>query len=89
MEEKEKGFITLFRYKKAFGKVYSKSAAWADLPHKKSLALSCKDVIRLMRWLIDNIYVTVGDKCFRQVIGIPMGSDCAPFLANLFLYSYI
>ena len=41
-----------------------------------------------MRWLIDNIYVTFGDKCFRQVIGIPMGTDCAPFLANLFLYSY-
>ena len=25
---------------------------------------------------------------FRQVIGIPMGTDCAPFLANLYLYSY-
>ncbi len=25
---------------------------------------------------------------FRQKIGIPMGTDCAPFLANLFLYSY-
>ena len=41
-----------------------------------------------MNWLIDNIYVTFGDKCFRQAIGIPMGTDCAPFLANLFLYSY-
>jgi len=37
---------------------------------------------------VDNIYVTFGDKCFRQVIGIPMGTDCAPFLANLFLYFY-
>jgi hypothetical protein len=45
-------------------------------------------VIDTMKWLIDNIYVTFGDKCFRQVIGIPMGTDCAPFLANLFLYSY-
>jgi len=25
---------------------------------------------------------------FRQVIGIPMGTDCAPFLANLFLFAY-
>ena len=41
-----------------------------------------------MNWLLDNIYVTFGDKCFRQVIGIPMETDCAPFLANLFLYSY-
>ena len=41
-----------------------------------------------MNWLIDNIFVKFGDKVFRQVIGIPMGTDCAPFLANLFLYSY-
>jgi hypothetical protein len=25
---------------------------------------------------------------FKQVIGIPMGTDCAPFLANLFLFAY-
>ena len=25
---------------------------------------------------------------FRQVIGIPMGTNCAPLLADLFLYSY-
>ena len=25
---------------------------------------------------------------FYQVIGIPMGTNCAPLLANLFLYSY-
>lgn len=47
-----------------------------------------KKVVRLLNWLIDNIFVTFGDKCFRQQIGIPMGTDCAPFLANLFLYSY-
>ena len=41
-----------------------------------------------MNWLLDNIYVTFGDELFQQVIGIPMGTDCAPFLANLFLYSY-
>ena len=38
--------------------------------------------------LIDNIYVTVGNTVFRQKIGIPMGTDCAPFLANLFLHVY-
>ena len=34
------------------------------------------------------MYVTCGDSLFRQKIGIPMGTDCAPFLANLFLFSY-
>ena len=38
--------------------------------------------------LIDNIYIKVGNKVFRQQVGIPMGTDCAPFLANLFLFYY-
>ena len=39
-------------------------------------------------WLIDYIYVVCGDSLFKQVIGIPMGTDCAPFLANLFLFAF-
>ena len=42
----------------------------------------------MVNYLIDNCYVTCGDSLFRQKIGIPMGTDCAPFLANLFLFSY-
>lgn len=37
---------------------------------------------------MDNCYFTLGKQLFRQVIGIPMGSDPAPFFANLFLYYY-
>lgn len=44
-------------------------------------------VLELLNFLIDNIYVRVGDFVFRQAIGIPMGTDCAPFLANLYLYA--
>ena len=29
-----------------------------------------------------------GKKIYRQIIGIPMGTDCAPYLANLYLFSY-
>ena len=42
----------------------------------------------MIEFLIDNIYVTFGGLHFRQVIGIPMGTNCAPLLADLFLYSY-
>ena len=38
--------------------------------------------------LIDNIFVQFGGLLFRQVIGIPMGMNCAPLFADLFLYSY-
>ena len=29
-----------------------------------------------------------GGQLFRQIVGIPMGTNCAPLLADLFLYSY-
>ena len=41
-----------------------------------------------MRFLIDNAYVTVGDNIFRQVRGIPMGTNPAVFLANYYLFAY-
>ena len=29
-----------------------------------------------------------GGRIFQQTIGMPMGTNCAPLLADLFLYSY-
>ena len=37
---------------------------------------------------MDNIYVRFGGQLFRQMVGIPMGTNCAPLLADMFLYSY-
>ena len=45
-------------------------------------------ICRMVEFLIDNIFVKSGGCLFRQVIGIPMGTNCAPLLADLFLYSY-
>ena len=42
-----------------------------------------------LEYLMGNCYFTFGSKVFRQVIGIPMGSDPAPFMANLFLYTRV
>jgi hypothetical protein len=42
----------------------------------------------MLEFLIDNIFVSFGGTLFQQVIGIPMGTNCAPLLADLFLYSY-
>jgi hypothetical protein len=35
-----------------------------------------------------NTFIKNGSKIRRQVRGIPMGTNCAPLLANLYLYSY-
>lgn len=39
-------------------------------------------------FLIDNIYVVFGDQVFQQPVEIPMGTNCAPLLADFCLYSY-
>ena len=36
----------------------------------------------------NNIYVRFGGKFIQQTAGIPMGTNCAPLLADLFLHSY-
>ena len=42
----------------------------------------------MFEFLIDNIFVEFGGHIFQQTVGIPMGTNCAPLLADLFLYSY-
>ena len=37
---------------------------------------------------MDNIYIRFGYKIYRQIVGIPMGTNCAPLVADLFLFCY-
>ena len=46
------------------------------------------DIIKMLEFLVDNIFVVFGGKVFQQIVGIPMGTKCAPLLADIFLYSY-
>jgi hypothetical protein len=45
-------------------------------------------VISMLEFLIDNIFVSFGGTLFQPVVGIPIGTNCAPPLADLLLYSY-
>ena len=45
-------------------------------------------LVAMIEYLVDNIFVQVGNKVFRQCVGIPMGTDCAPLLANFYLFYY-
>ena len=42
----------------------------------------------MLEYLIDNIFVEFGGRIFQQTIGTPIGTNCAPLLADLCLYSY-
>lgn len=46
------------------------------------------NLFKVLSYLLDKCYFKLVNKIFRQVIGIPMGLDPAPFTANVFLYYY-
>ena len=39
-------------------------------------------------YLLDNIYIRFRTKLYRQIVGIPMGTNCAHLIADLFLFCY-
>ena len=49
---------------------------------------SCQKVTDALIYLLDNIYIRFGSKLYRQNVGIPMGTNCAPLVADLFLFCY-
>ena len=63
-------------------------AFFSEEVHSKYLSLDATQLCTLIDYLIDNIYIVFGSNVFRQTIGIPMGTDCAPLLADLFLHFY-
>ena len=46
------------------------------------------DIVSMLEFLVDNIFVVFAGKVSQQIIGISKGTNCAPLLADIFLYSY-
>ena len=63
-------------------------AKWVSKSHRSGLRFSRSSFKDALKYLMESCYFTFGDRIFRQAIGIPMGCDPAPFMANLFLYHY-
>ena len=51
-------------------------------------AKACQNVCDALTFLLDNIIIRFGTKLYRQVVGIPIGTNCAPIVAELFLFCY-
>ena len=51
-------------------------------------AWSCQNVCDALTFLLHNIFIRFGTKLYRQVVGIPMGTNCAPLVADLFLFCF-
>ena len=71
--------------------VYSgffKNCYFSDKPNKSCIKFTKDELLDCIYFLIDNAYVKHDGKIFRQVIGIPMGTSCAPHKANIYLHQY-
>ena len=52
------------------------------------ICLNKQQIKDAVAFLLFNCYFTVGPKIFSQIIGIPMGSDPAPFFAK-YCYTFM
>jgi len=43
------------------------------------------DIVNMINFLIDNIFIEFGGRIFQQTVDIPMGTNSAPRLADLVL----
>ena len=55
---------------------------------KKYHAWSIQNVCDALTFLLDSIFIRFGTKLYRQVVGIPIGTNCAPLVADLLLFCY-
>ena len=74
------------------GSVYlacnNKNAFFTSEQPKQYKLWSCQKMCDALHYLLDNIFIRFCSKLYRQIVGIPMGTNCAPLVADLFLFSY-
>ena len=63
-------------------------AKWAK-ERRSGVAVFAKSTLKkAVKYLLQNCFCKLGNRIFRQLIGIPMEPDPAPFFANLFPHYY-
>ena len=65
----------------------ARKAFFTSTDHIGYTLCSCQNVCDALSYLLGNIYIRFGNKLYRQIVGIPMGTNCAPLVhvADFFL----
>ena len=64
--------------------IYNKSAKWANSTNSR-LSVTKDDLMIWTKFLIANTFIQIGNIVIRQKKGIPMGTNAAPQIADLYL----
>ena len=66
----------------------SRSPRSEDVFDSTFKVFSVETTMALVNFLVTNTFILNGGVLRRQKVGIPMGTNCGPVLANLYLYAY-
>ena len=66
-----------YRLREATYLIVKGTAYWSIIPSSKHHSIKEDGLIEQIRFLVDNIYILVGNRTFKQTTGIPVGTDCA------------
>ena len=67
---------------------YNRNACFTSEKLKRYHARFCQNVCDALTFLLDNIFIRFSNKLNGQVVRVPMDTNCAPLVANLFLFCY-
>ena len=67
---------------------YDKNALFTSEQPKRYKLWACQKMCDALRYLLDNIFISFRSKLYRQIVGIPIGTNCAPLVADLFSFCY-
>ena len=65
-----------------------KHAFYTSEQSKRYKLWSCQKMSDALHYLLDNIFIRLGSKLYRQIVGIPMRTNYALLVADLFLFCY-
>ena len=66
----------------------NKKAFFTSTDHRGYKLWSCQNVCDDLTYLLDYIYIRFGTKSYKPIVCIPMGTNGAPLVADLFLFCY-
>ena len=76
---------TLNKKKISFTLLVDKKAYFTSEDHYRGYNLwSCQNICYTSSFLLDSIYLIL----YKQIVGSRMGTNCAPLVADLFLFCY-
>ena len=92
-EEIKQKFSKIFqkvfnREAKPYINVNAHKAYFSSTENNYTCSFRISDMMEILDFILNNIYVKCGRDIFKQVIGIPIGLDSGQDIANLLLFSY-